>query len=58
MIEDAGRSAPSDKAMAMLSLMVGAVTLSRILNDENLSQSFLDAAAAEVKRIAGSSAGA
>ncbi len=43
-----------DKAMAMLSLMVGAVTISRILNDEEMSQRFLDAAADEVRRIAAS----
>ncbi|TGW02119.1 TetR/AcrR family transcriptional regulator, partial [Mesorhizobium sp. M2D.F.Ca.ET.145.01.1.1] len=40
------------KAMAMLSLMVGAVTISRILKDEEMSQGFLDAAAGEVRRIA------
>ncbi|MEI9406449.1 TetR/AcrR family transcriptional regulator [Mesorhizobium argentiipisi] len=40
------------KAMAMLSLMVGAVTISRILGDEEMSQRFLDAAAGEVRRIA------
>lgn len=40
------------KAMAMLSLMVGAVTISRILNDEGMSERFLDAAADEVRRIA------
>jgi Transcriptional regulator len=45
-------SSPSGKAMVILSLMVGAVTLSRILEDENLSQSILDAAAAQVRRIA------
>ncbi|MCQ1855745.1 TetR/AcrR family transcriptional regulator [Neorhizobium galegae] len=43
---------PSDKAMALLSLMVGAVTLSRIIEDESLSQGVLDAAAGEVRRIA------
>ncbi|WP_085025116.1 TetR/AcrR family transcriptional regulator [Ensifer aridi] len=42
------------KAMAMLSLMVGAVTISRILNDEEMSQRFLEAAANEVRRIAAS----
>jgi TetR/AcrR family transcriptional repressor of nem operon len=31
---------------------VGAVTLSRIMEDENLSQGILDAAASEVRRIA------
>ncbi|AJD44354.1 TetR family transcriptional regulator protein (plasmid) [Rhizobium gallicum bv. gallicum R602sp] len=45
-------SNPSSRAMAMLSLMVGAVTLSRIMEDENLSQGILDAAAGEVRRIA------
>jgi TetR/AcrR family transcriptional regulator, transcriptional repressor for nem operon len=47
-------SKPYEKAMAVLSLMVGAVTISRILNDKSLSQSFLDAAADEVRRIAAS----
>ncbi len=49
-------SEPSGKAMAILSLMVGAVTLSRIL-DEGLSQDLLNAAADEVRRIAASPAG-
>lgn len=43
---------PSMKAMAMLSLMVGAVMLSRVVNDGDLAQDFLDAAAGEVRRIA------
>jgi TetR/AcrR family transcriptional repressor of nem operon len=34
-------------------MMVGAVTLSRIIEDELLSTSVLDAAASEVRRIAG-----
>jgi TetR/AcrR family transcriptional repressor of nem operon len=38
--------------MAILSLMVGAVTLSRIMEDESLSKGILDAAAGEVRRIA------
>lgn len=45
--------ARSGKAMAILSIMVGAVTLSRIIEDELLSTSVLDAAASEVRRIAG-----
>ncbi len=45
-------SNPSGKAMAILSLMVGAVTLSRIMEDESLSQGILDAVAGEVRRIA------
>ncbi|TGQ71615.1 MAG: TetR/AcrR family transcriptional regulator [Mesorhizobium sp.] len=42
------------RAMAMLSLMVGAVTISRILRDEEMSLHFLNAAAGEVRRIAAS----
>ncbi|MCZ4072045.1 TetR/AcrR family transcriptional regulator [Agrobacterium tumefaciens] len=45
--------ARSGKAMAILSMMIGAVTLSRIIEDELLSTSVLDAAASEVRRIAG-----
>ncbi|MGP4753316.1 TetR/AcrR family transcriptional regulator [Agrobacterium pusense] len=45
--------ARSEKAMAILSMMIGAVTLSRIIEDELLSTSVLDAAASEVRRIAG-----
>lgn len=45
-------SDPSGKSMAILSLMVGAVTLSRIVADETVSQGILDAAAGEVRRIA------
>ncbi|MBW8302301.1 MAG: hypothetical protein K0M60_22155 [Hydrogenophaga sp.] len=51
LMDGAKRSNPSGKAMAILSLMVGAVTLSRILQDENLSQDILDAAAGEVRHI-------
>lgn len=49
---DADSSNPSEKAMAILSMMVGAVTLSRIIEDESLSERVLDAAAGEVRRIA------
>ena len=45
-------SEPGSRAMAILSLMVGAVTLSRIMQDESLSRGILDAAAGEVRRIA------
>jgi len=41
------------KALAILSLMVGAVTLSRLIQDETLSRGILDSAAGEVRRIAG-----
>ncbi|WP_372400143.1 TetR/AcrR family transcriptional regulator [Azospirillum sp. HJ39] len=40
------------KAMAILSLMVGALTLSRAVNDPGLAQAFLDTAAAHVRAIA------
>lgn len=40
------------KAMAILSLMVGALTLSRVVNDPSLAQAFLDTAAAQVRNIA------
>ncbi|WP_457588705.1 TetR/AcrR family transcriptional regulator [Ensifer canadensis] len=49
---DDKNSEPSSKAMAILSIMVGAVTLSRITQDRNMSQGILDAAAGEVRRIA------
>ncbi|MBB4279031.1 TetR/AcrR family transcriptional regulator [Rhizobium mongolense] len=52
LMDDAKSSNPSGKAMAILSLMVGAVTLSRIVEEESLSQGILDAAAGEVRRIA------
>jgi TetR/AcrR family transcriptional regulator, transcriptional repressor for nem operon len=45
----------SGKAMAILSTMVGAVVLSRAVNDERLSKQFLQAAA---ETVMGSSAGA
>ncbi|NJO36825.1 MAG: TetR/AcrR family transcriptional regulator [Rhizobiales bacterium] len=40
---------PSGKAMAILSTMVGAVLLSRAVNDERLSKRFLQAAASSVQ---------
>jgi len=53
LMHETGRSNPSSKAIAILSLMVGAVTMSRLIEDENLSQNVLDTAANEVRRIAG-----
>ena len=41
------------KSMVILSLMVGAVTLSRLIQDESLSQGILRSAADEVRRIVG-----
>jgi TetR/AcrR family transcriptional repressor of nem operon len=46
---------PSGKTMAILSTMVGAVLLSRAVNDERLAERFLQAAA---KSVMGLSAGA
>ncbi|MGD9667798.1 MAG: TetR/AcrR family transcriptional regulator [Hyphomicrobiaceae bacterium] len=42
------------KAIAILSTMVGAVTLSRVVNDPRFAQSILDAAAASVREAASS----
>ncbi|OYR16525.1 TetR/AcrR family transcriptional regulator [Brucella thiophenivorans] len=53
LMQETDRSNPSSKAIAILSLMVGAVTMSRLIEDENLSQNVLDTAANEVRRIAG-----
>jgi TetR/AcrR family transcriptional repressor of nem operon len=52
---DAGGDEPCGKAMAILSTMVGAVVLSRAVNDAQLSKQFLEAAA---QCVTGSSAGA
>ncbi|WP_028748853.1 TetR/AcrR family transcriptional regulator [Rhizobium mesoamericanum] len=41
----------SSKAMSLLALMVGAVTLSRIVTDKNLADRFLEAATAQAKRL-------
>jgi TetR/AcrR family transcriptional repressor of nem operon len=45
------RKAPKgkSKAMAILSTMVGALTLARVVNDPDLAQAFLDAAAQQVR---------
>ena len=43
---------PDKKAIAILSTMVGAVTLSRAINDSDLAQAILDAAADQVRAIA------
>ena len=40
---------PKGKAMAILSTMVGALTLSRVVNDADLAQAFLDAAIEQVR---------
>ena len=43
----------SGKAMAILSTMVGAVMLSRVVNDPDLAQEFLDAAVKQVRESVG-----
>jgi TetR/AcrR family transcriptional regulator, transcriptional repressor for nem operon len=50
-VGDADGGEPSGKAMAILSTMVGAVVLSRAVNDERLSRQFLQTAAKGVLRL-------
>ena len=52
MVADMNGNAPESKAMAILSTMVGAVTLSRVVNDPDLAQALLDAAAEQVRAAA------
>jgi TetR/AcrR family transcriptional repressor of nem operon len=47
-VGEAGGEEPGDKAMAILSTMVGAVLLSRVVIDEHLSKRFLQTAAGSV----------
>jgi len=51
-IAEAGGEASSGKAMAILSTMVGAVTLSRVVNDPDLARALLDSAAKQVRDTA------
>jgi TetR/AcrR family transcriptional regulator, transcriptional repressor for nem operon len=50
--EPGGGEASSGTAMAILSTMVGAVTLSRAVNDPDLAQALLDAAVEQVRDAA------
>ncbi|MER8911761.1 TetR/AcrR family transcriptional regulator [Mesorhizobium sp. M0854] len=52
-IDEADGERPGDKAMAILSTMVGAVLLSRVVNDPDLAEAFLDAATEQVRKAAG-----
>jgi TetR/AcrR family transcriptional repressor of nem operon len=52
MIAETDGAEPDDKAMAILSTMVGAVTLSRVVNDPDLAQALLDQAAEQVRKVA------
>jgi TetR/AcrR family transcriptional repressor of nem operon len=54
LISNADNEEKRAKAMAILSTMVGALTLSRAVNDPRLAQSFLDAAAKSVREAASS----
>jgi TetR/AcrR family transcriptional repressor of nem operon len=57
MITASGREKPDGKAMVVLSTMVGALMLSRLLNDPGLAQSLLDSAAGHVRDVASSQNG-
>ena len=52
-IAEANAEEAGSKAMAILSTMVGAVLLSRVVNDPGLAQAFLDAATDQVRETAG-----
>ena len=55
-VEEAdGKDDPCGKAMAILSTMVGAMVLSRAVNDPNLAQAFLDSSAQQVREIVATS---
>jgi TetR/AcrR family transcriptional regulator, transcriptional repressor for nem operon len=52
LIAETNDSEPKGKAMAILSTMVGALTLSRVVNDPDLAQAFLDTAAQQIREAA------
>lgn len=52
LMPNGGNPEANEKAKVALALMVGAVTLSRIVTDQDLSTSMLEAAAKEVIRLA------
>ena len=49
MVAEMNGKEPNRKAMAILSTMVGALTLSRVVNDPDLAHAFLDAATQQVR---------
>lgn len=51
-LSETGSAKKREKAMSILSTMVGAVTLARVVNDPRLAQTFLDAAAESIREIA------
>lgn len=52
-LAETGGEESRGKAMAILATMIGAVTLSRVVNDPDLAQALLDAAAEQVRDAAG-----
>jgi TetR/AcrR family transcriptional repressor of nem operon len=50
LIAETNGEEPKGNAMAILSMMVGALTLSRVVNDERLSKRFLQSAAESLLR--------
>jgi TetR/AcrR family transcriptional regulator, transcriptional repressor for nem operon len=48
-VGEADGEKPGCKAMAILATMIGAVTLSRAINDPNLAQAFLDSAVDQIR---------
>jgi len=54
-VDEAEGKESGGKAMAVLSTMVGAMVLSRAVNDPNLAQAFLDSSAQQVREIVATS---
>lgn len=52
-LAETGGEESRGKAMAILATMIGAVTLSRVVNDPDLAQALLDAAVEQVRDAAG-----
>lgn len=52
MISATSEAERKGKSIAILSLIVGALTLARVVNDPEMAESFLDAAAQKVREIA------
>jgi TetR/AcrR family transcriptional regulator, transcriptional repressor for nem operon len=55
-VDEAGGKDPTDKAMAVLATMVGAMVLSRAVNDKRLAKRFLKAAAMSLMRMSAGAA--
>lgn len=50
----AGDKKPEGSAMTILSMMVGALLLARVVNDPDFAQAFLDTAVGQIRKIASS----